>query len=95
VVRRRLLRSALFSRPSGDRRNAPATNTSDLGMDMIAKQGMPFRNNVLLLYSPNLAEGWCSRKSSQREDAHNTRPYHALADAPSIRLNLLSTDVVP
>jgi hypothetical protein len=44
VVRRRLLRSALFSRPWGDRGNAPATNTSDLGMEMIAEQGMPLRN---------------------------------------------------
>jgi len=64
-------------------------------MDMIAEEGRPSRNTMLLLFSPNLVEGWCSRKSSQREDAHNTRPYHALANAPLIRLNLLSTDVVP
>jgi hypothetical protein len=65
-------------------------------MDMIAEQGKPFRNNMLQLYSPNLGEGWCSRKSSQREDAHNTRgAYHALANAPRIRLNLPSKDVVP
>jgi hypothetical protein len=48
---------ALFSGPWGDRGNAPATNTSDLGMDMIAEQGMPLRNTILLLYSPNLVEG--------------------------------------
>ncbi len=28
------------------------TNTSDLGMDMIAEQVMPSRNTMLLLYSP-------------------------------------------
>jgi hypothetical protein len=33
------LRSALFSRPWGDRGNTPPTNTSDLGLDMIAEQG--------------------------------------------------------
>jgi hypothetical protein len=49
VVRRRLLRSALFSGPWGDRGNAPATNTSDLGLDTIAEQGMPLRNTMLLL----------------------------------------------
>ena len=43
MVRGRLLRSALFSRPWGDRGNAPATNTSDLRMEMIAEQGMPLR----------------------------------------------------
>jgi hypothetical protein len=26
-------------------------------MDMIAEQGMPLRNTILLLYSPNLVEG--------------------------------------
>jgi hypothetical protein len=57
VVRGRLLRLALFSGPWGDRGNAPATNTCDLGMDMIAEQGMPLRNTILLLYSPNLVEG--------------------------------------
>ena len=34
---------------SGER---SATNTGDLGMDMIAEQGMPLRNTELLLYSP-------------------------------------------
>jgi hypothetical protein len=57
VVRGRLLRLALFSGPRGDRGNAPATNICDLGMDMIAEQGMPLRNTILLLYSPNLVEG--------------------------------------
>jgi hypothetical protein len=56
VVRRRLLRSALFSRPWGDRGNAPATNTSDLGLDTIAEQGMILRNTMLLLYSPECVE---------------------------------------
>jgi hypothetical protein len=51
VVLRRLLRPALWAWPSGDRVNAPATNTSDLGMDMIAEQGMPLRNTILLPYS--------------------------------------------
>ena len=51
MVRLRLLRSAPLSRPWGDRGNAPATNTSDLRMDMIAEQGMPLRN-PMLLYSP-------------------------------------------
>jgi hypothetical protein len=52
VVRRRLLRSALWARPSGDRVNAPATNTIDLGMDMMPEQVMPSRNTMLLLHSP-------------------------------------------
>jgi hypothetical protein len=56
VVRLRLLRPALWAGPSGDRVNAPATNTSDLGMDMIAEQGMPLRNTMLLLYSPTFRE---------------------------------------
>jgi hypothetical protein len=56
VVRRRLLRSALFSRPWGDRGNAPATNTSDLGLDTIAEQGMLLRNTMLLC-SPKCVEG--------------------------------------
>ena len=56
MVRRRLLRPALWAGPSGDRVNAPATNTSDLGMDMIAEQGMPLRNTMLLLYSPKCLE---------------------------------------
>jgi hypothetical protein len=43
VVRGRLLRLALFSRPWGERGNTPATNTSDLRMDTIAEQGMPLR----------------------------------------------------
>jgi hypothetical protein len=43
VVRLRLLRLAPLSGPWGDRGNAPATNTSDLRMDMIAEQGMPLR----------------------------------------------------
>jgi hypothetical protein len=43
VVRLRLLRSAPLSRPSGDRGNAPATDTSDLRMDMIAEQGMTLK----------------------------------------------------
>ena len=59
MVRQRLLRSALLSRPWGDRGNATATNTSDLAMDMIAEQGMPLRNAMLLLknrfYQPPLA----------------------------------------
>ena len=59
MVWRRLLRSALFSGSWGDRVNAPATNTSDLGMDTIAEQGMPLRNTMLLLknrfYQPPLA----------------------------------------
>ena len=33
----------------GRRGNAPAANTSDLGMDTIAEQGMPLRNKMLLL----------------------------------------------
>ena len=41
MVRRGLLRSAPLSGPWGDRRNAPATNTSDLGMERIAEQGVP------------------------------------------------------
>jgi hypothetical protein len=49
VVRLRLLRSALLSGPWGDRVNAPATKTVDLGMDTIAVQGMPLRNSMLLL----------------------------------------------
>jgi hypothetical protein len=57
VVRRRRLRSALLSGPWGERGNAPATKTGDLGMDMIAEQGMHLRNTILLLYSPNLVEG--------------------------------------
>ena len=57
MVRRRLLRSALWARPSGDRVNAPATNTSDLGMDMMAEQRMPLRNTMLPLYSPECEEG--------------------------------------
>jgi hypothetical protein len=52
VVRLRLLRPALWAGPSGDRVNAPATNISDLGIDMIAEQGMALRNTMLLLYSP-------------------------------------------
>jgi len=44
VVRRRLLRSALFSGPWGDQGNAPATKTGDLGMDMMAEQDMLLRN---------------------------------------------------
>jgi hypothetical protein len=56
VVRRRLLRPAPWARLSGDRVNAPETNTSDLGMDMIAEQGMPLRNTMLLLYSPECLE---------------------------------------
>jgi hypothetical protein len=52
VVRRRLLRSALWARPSGDRVNAPATNTIDLGMAMMPEQVMPSRNTMLLLHSP-------------------------------------------
>jgi hypothetical protein len=48
----RLLRSALFSGPWGERGNAPATNTSDHRMEMIAEQGMPLRNTMLLFYSP-------------------------------------------
>jgi hypothetical protein len=43
--------------------NAPATNISDLGMDMIAEQGMPLRNTMLLLYSPKCVEEVvCSRR---------------------------------
>jgi hypothetical protein len=57
VVRRRLLRLALLSGQWGDRGNAPATNTGDLGMEMIAEQGMPLRNTMLLLYSPECVEG--------------------------------------
>jgi hypothetical protein len=63
VVRRRLLRPALWAGSSGDRMNAPATNISDLGMDMIAEQGMPLRNTMLLLYSPKCVEEVvCSRR---------------------------------
>jgi hypothetical protein len=57
VVRRGLLRSGPLSGPWGDRKNAPAMNTSDLGMERIAEQGVPLRNTMLLLYSPNLGEG--------------------------------------
>ena len=57
MVRRRLLRPALWAGLPGDRMNAPATNTIDLGMDMIAEQGMPLRNTMLLLYSPECVEG--------------------------------------
>jgi hypothetical protein len=64
VVRRRLLRPALWVGPSGDRVNAPVTNTIDLGMDMIAEHGMPLRNTLLLLYSPECVEGRCSPKSA-------------------------------
>jgi hypothetical protein len=63
VVLRRLLRPALWAGPWGDRVNAPATNTSDLGMDMIAEQGMPLRNTMLLLYSPKCVEGVFSELS--------------------------------
>jgi hypothetical protein len=62
VVRRRLLRPALWAGLSGDRMNAPATNISDLGMDMIAEQGLPLRYTMLLLYSPECVEGRCSQK---------------------------------
>ena len=55
MVRLRLLRPALWAGPSGDRVNAPATNTIDLGMNMIAEQGMPLRN-TMLLYSPKCVE---------------------------------------
>ena len=48
MVRLRLLRLALWAGPPGDRMNVPATNTIDLGMDMIAEQGMPLRNTLLL-----------------------------------------------
>jgi hypothetical protein len=57
VVWRRLLRLALLSGPWGERSKAPAMNTGDLGMEMIAEHGMPLRNTMLLLYSPECVEG--------------------------------------
>ena len=63
MVRLRLLRPALWAGPSGDRVRAPATNISDLGMDMIAEQGMPLRY-TMLLYSPECVEGGRSRMAT-------------------------------
>jgi hypothetical protein len=61
-VRRRLLRSAPLSGPWGDLGDAPATNMSDLGMDMIAEQSIPSKNTMLLRYAPNLVDKACSAK---------------------------------
>jgi hypothetical protein len=51
------LRSALLSGPWNDLGNAPATNASDLGIDIIAEQVMLLTNTMLLLYSPECVEG--------------------------------------
>jgi hypothetical protein len=66
VVRLRLLRSAPLSGPWGDRGDAPATNTSDLRMDVIAEQVMILRSTMLFLYSPRCVERVFSEDEMRR-----------------------------
>ena len=58
---------------AGRSENAPATSTSDLGVEGIAEQGVLLRNTMLLLYSPECVEG---RFCDLHVDGNsNLRPY--------------------